>query len=358
MKILLLGEFSGFHLNLAKGLRHFGHEVFFAADGDGTRNFKTDLSINTNTLNLKTLVKDLMHPINEIEKFKGYDVVQIISPTIFNKKVPFYNNILLRYLKKHNKKMFLIIAGSSYRYYEASFGLQYSPCTGCTQYDKKSGCSQIKPYVKLITKDVESFVDGIIPLAYEYHNAYKEHPKTRDIISYPIDIDKLKYEENKLSNGVITFFHGLNEGRSGFKGTHMIKEAMENVKAKFPSDIDILFAGNLAFEEYTKVITKTNVVIDQSNSFCLAMNALNSMAMGKVVMGGAEPIAYKYLGENVKNPAFNILPDVKQIEKTMIDILDKKEEIPSMGLASRKFVEQYFNYKNIAEAYLNTWSEE
>lgn len=355
MKILLLGEFSGVHLNLAKGLKFCGHEVLFAADGDGYRNFKSDISINTNALNFKTLLKDFMHPINEIENFKGYDVVQLISPFIFNKKIPFYNNIFLKYLKKHNKKIYLISAGSSYRYYEASFNLKYSPCTGCIQYDKKSGCPQIKPYTKLITKDVENFVDGIIPLAYEYYNAYKQHPKNKNIISYPIDTDKLKYEENKLSNGVVTFFHGLNESRSGFKGTRLIKEAMENVKARYPSDIDIAFAGNLSFDEYTKLLTKTNVVIDQSNSYCLAMNALNSMAMGKVVMGGVEPVAYEYLGQDVKIPAFNILPDEKNIEKVMVDIIDKKNEITSIGLASRIFVEEYFNYKIIAEKFITTW---
>lgn len=355
MKILLLGEFSGVHLNLSKGLKYLGHEVLFAADGDGHRNFKSDIFINTNALNLKTLVKDFWHPINNIENFKGYDVVQLISPFIFNKKIPFYNNIFLRHLKKHNKKIYLISAGSSYKYYEANALLKYSPCTGCVQYDKKHGCPHTKLYTKSITKDVENFVDGIIPLAYDYYNSYKDNSKTKNIISYPIDIDKLKYEENKLSNGVITFFHGLHGTRSGFKGTRLIQEAMENVKARYPSDIDIAFEGNLSFEEYTKLLIKTNVVIDQSNSYCLAMNALNSMAMGKVVMGGAEPVAYEYLGQNVSIPAINILPDVKNIENVMINIIERKHEIKSIGLASRKFVEEYFNYKIIAQKFIQAW---
>ncbi len=356
MKILLLGEFSGVHLNLAKGLRYLGHEVLFAADGDGYRNFKSDISINTNALNLNTLVKDFMHPINNAGNFKGFDVVQLISPFIFNKKIPFYNNIFLKYLKKHNKNFFLINAGCGYKYKEGNLKLLYSPCSGCLKIDKNlSGCPYVKPYTKYIAKDVEDFVDGIIPLAYEYHNAYLNNSKNKSIISYPIDTDKLKYQENKLTNGVITFFHGLNESRLGFKGTHLIKEAMENVKAKYPSDIDIAFAGNLSFEEYTKLLSKTNIVIDQSNSYCMAMNALNSMAMGKVLMGGAEPVAYEYLGQNIKIPAFNILPDVKNIEKIMIEIIDRKNEITPIGLASRTFVEEHFNYIKVAEKFIATW---
>jgi glycosyltransferase involved in cell wall biosynthesis len=166
----------------------------------------------------------------------------------------------------------------------------------------------------------------------------------------------LVYKENRVINGTVTFFHGLNESRVGFKGTNLIKEAMENVKARYPSDVNITFGGNLSFEEYTNLLSTTNIVIDQSSSYCLAMNALNSMAMGRVVMGGAEPIAYEYLGSDFTIPAFNILPDVKDIESKMIQIIDRKSEIPSIGLASRRFVENYFNYKQVASQFINTWS--
>ena len=35
MKILLLGEYSGLHLNLRDGLRELGHDVVLASAGDG-----------------------------------------------------------------------------------------------------------------------------------------------------------------------------------------------------------------------------------------------------------------------------------------------------------------------------------
>ncbi len=356
MRILLLGEYSGVHTNLAKGLRALGHEVLLAADGDGYRSFESDILINTNTFRLKTLKQDFMNPINQIDRFKGYDVVQLISPFIFNKKIPFYNNIFLRHLKKHNKKIFLISAGCGYKYSEGNQSLQYSPCKGCLEIDKENGgCPYQKTYTKYVAKDVEGFVEGIIPLAYEYHHAYVDNHKTRNIISYPIDTDKLKYQENIVRDGVINFFHGLNKLRSGFKGSVLIKQAMENVKARYPSDINIIFAGNLPFEDYTAIITKTNVVIDQSSSYCLAMNALNSMAMGKVVMGGAEPIAYDYLGNDISIPAINIKPELKDIENKIIQVIDRKSEIPAIGLASRKFVENNFNYKDVTNNFLASW---
>ena len=39
MKILLMGEFSGFYLNLKQGLQELGAEVTLAANGDGWKLF-------------------------------------------------------------------------------------------------------------------------------------------------------------------------------------------------------------------------------------------------------------------------------------------------------------------------------
>ena len=45
MKILLVGEFSGVHNNLKKGLIELGHDVILAADGDGFKSFGYDLRL-------------------------------------------------------------------------------------------------------------------------------------------------------------------------------------------------------------------------------------------------------------------------------------------------------------------------
>ena len=42
MDIVLIGEFSGLHLNLKEGLQQLGINVLLVANGDGWKNFESD----------------------------------------------------------------------------------------------------------------------------------------------------------------------------------------------------------------------------------------------------------------------------------------------------------------------------
>ena len=80
MKILLLGEFSGLHWNLAEGLRALGHDVCVASDGCGWRNYPRDIALDRPTDSLRDGICCLLRILRHLPGFRGYDVVQIISP--------------------------------------------------------------------------------------------------------------------------------------------------------------------------------------------------------------------------------------------------------------------------------------
>ncbi len=80
MKILLLGEFSGLHWNLAEGLRALGHDVCVASDGCGWRNYPRDIALDRPTDSLRDGICCLLRILRHWPGFRGYDVVQIISP--------------------------------------------------------------------------------------------------------------------------------------------------------------------------------------------------------------------------------------------------------------------------------------
>ena len=48
MKILLLGEFSGFNKNLKDGLLKLGHECQVAGIKDGFKNIPVDINLDSN----------------------------------------------------------------------------------------------------------------------------------------------------------------------------------------------------------------------------------------------------------------------------------------------------------------------
>ena len=118
MKILLLGDYSNVHATLAVGLRKLGHIVTVASDGDGWKNYPRDIDLSRPRNSLWSDIKYLLKLIRTFRKFKGYDVVQLINPIFLPLKAeriwPFY-----RYLKRHNKSIFLGAYGMDYYWVEA-----------------------------------------------------------------------------------------------------------------------------------------------------------------------------------------------------------------------------------------------
>ena len=122
---------------------------------------------------------------------------------------------------------------------------------------------------------------------------------------------------------------------------------LENVKMKKVNEKQL--------NEYMKVVERTNVIVDDANSYSIAMNGLFSLLKGKIIMGGAEPIANEEYGYEY-NPVFNICPDVNQICDVIKDIISRKDEIEDLGLKGRKFVEQYHDYIDIAQQYVDIFN--
>ena len=80
MKILLIGEYSNLHWTLAKGLKALGHKVVVASDGCGWQNNYRDIDISLKGDSYYNKIKYRIDILRNIHKFKGYDVVQVISP--------------------------------------------------------------------------------------------------------------------------------------------------------------------------------------------------------------------------------------------------------------------------------------
>ena len=148
----------------------------------------------------------------------------------------------------------------------------------------------------------------------------------------------------------IVFFHGIST-RPQAKGTPLIKEAFARMEKRYGDVAEFICAGGFPFDEYMKLISRINVILDDTNSYSIAMNGLFSMAKGKVVMGGAEPEGNKELSIEGVNPVFNLKHDVDQICAQIEYIIQNKHRIEEWGRASRLFVEKYYNYLDIAKEY-------
>lgn len=351
MKILLLGEYSGLHNNLKAGLQEFGHDVTLAASGDGFKSFPADIKFDSLKKGMIGKIERNLSYFFNLNKMVGYDIVQVINPIVFNPRFGI-NKFLLNYIIKNNNIVSLLGAGCDAFYWQkARKQLEYGPFDDNLKYDYKTienplydGLDSLNWNISLANR-----VDHIIPIMYEYEIGYKNFPNLRKCIPIPMNINKINYQPNVVE-GKLKVFHGLN--RYGFKGTRIVEEAFESLKENI--ELDLKIEGNMPINDYLLLMEKTNIIVDQVYSYSAGMNAIYALAMGKIVLGGAEPESLEALGIK-STPILNIKPSSTSIASMVEYLLDNKKDIPEKGYEARKFVEENHDYIRVAEKYMNTW---
>ena len=358
MKILLFGEYSGLFNCLRDGLVEAGHEVFRASNGDGRRNYPADFNwyVDRKKYGKVGQLVEIGRILNNRKLLRGYDVVMLISPNIFSRHISFVRPIY-DYLFNNNEKVFLSGAGLttlSFKYWYDSDSKYHNYVEGEFR-DIPSLKNSINNQL-LIDWElyVRERIRGYIPIWYEYAEPFRTYKNSLPTIRIPINYSKHEYRTNTVKDKIV-FFASISP-RSNAKGFPYIKAAFDKMKQKYNDVAEFVAAGGLPFNEYMELISKTNVILDDANSYSIAMNGLFSLAKGKIVMGGAEPIANKELGLEW-NPVYNLCPDVDQICSCIEDVIKKKDQIEEMGLKGRQFVEQYHVYRDIAKQYIKVFEE-
>lgn len=354
MRILLLGEYSGFYKNLKEGLIDLGHYVDILTTGDGYKKIvNSDLYIPSSNNGFVRKIRKILYPFLKIKSLYDYDVVQLIDHNIFGGLKYNYNYKLLKRIRKQSKKMFLSSCGTNYFVYNIREKLEYNYIDATIKYDRKN----INPFVKYnyIKNNIQvaNLVDGVIPISYTYKLAYKDNSNLLETIPLPININKIKYVPQNFHNNKIFIFHGIS--REGFKGTKFIKLALEKLKSNYPNDVEIVIDGKMPLDKYLDILSKTNIVVDQALSYEYGMNAMYSMAMGKVVLSGNEPECQEEFNRS-DIPVINIKPDVDDIYHKLEKLVLNKDEIIKIGKKSREFVEDFHSHTKVAKQYIDVWN--
>lgn len=358
MKILLFGEYSGLFNCLKHGLQALGHEVFLASEGNGYKNYPSDFRWDSNLQPKLGKAKTFYYAANiwlHKDLLKGYDVVYIISPDEISRfkwlNAPIYN-----YLIRHNKKVYLCGAGMT----PTVFDYWYESDTKYKSYMEGYFWNGAHPKyyhnysLKSWEDELIKKIDGYIPIWYEYAQPFRQYDTLKDTIRIPINLDQFEYKRNRPEDKIV-FFHGVTRECKGTR--RFIKPAFEKMQKIYGDKAEFICAGGLPFDEYMRVIDRANVIVDDANSFSIAMNGLFSLLKGKLVVGGAEPEGNKELGY-LDSPVFNINPNIDNICEVLASIIDRRNEIEDLGYAGRKFVEKYHNSLDIAQQYVDLWESD
>lgn len=350
MKILLIGEYSGLHGDLAAGLIENGHEVTFVGYKDTFKNHWVQINVDSNMPGLFGKIVRRFRAFVTTYKLKGYDVVQVINPWAFGHYFPY--RIVYRRLKRNNGKLFFLAAGiDSYYWKYANSVMRYSPINDMKVLDKGNNNSFMNTRSAMHFNDwCLSISDGFIPVAYDFEVCYQNHPKLLDRIPMPINLTKIKNVGVSQEDNY-KIFHGLN--RKGFKGTKHVEKAFEFINSAYGELVSTSIQGRLSFDAYADVLRNADIVIDQTSSYGFGMNALYAMALGKVVLGGSESESNTIYSH--PNPAINILPDHKDIIAKIEMLIKDKKQLATIGRRSRSFVESEHDYRMIANKYVKAW---
>jgi hypothetical protein len=352
MKICLVGEFSNVHRYLRDGVRELGYAATTASHGDFFKAIPADILMAPTTPGLASRLRAYVWlPLRNAPQMTGYDVIQFINPQCFAPHLHF-NSILMTYLRYRNKRAFVIASGEDARYWKHYADFRYNPVDDYLKFDAPGRKIKWKRWDWIAwSEHVFRTADGIIPLGYEFGLSYEREKNCRKPIPLPVNLAEASFSE-LTPRGKIVFFHGLN--RLGHKGTRYIDAAMAKLTAKYPNDVTYVRAGNMPFFEYQKLLASAHVVVDQTSMYHYGMNAAIAMAMGKVVLSGAEPEAMKWHGF-LEPPVMNITPDPEQIFQTASLLLEDRTALVVRGAAGRAFAEKYHDHVKVASRFLAEW---
>ena len=363
MKILLIGEYSNVHWTLAEGLRLAGHDVCVVSNGDFWKNYRRDISLVRKYTKLGG-ISYLLRVYSLLPIMRGYDVVQLINPMFLELKAeriaPIY-----RYLKRHNRKVFL-----------GAFGMDAYWVEACTRTPRTFRYSDFNIGEKAVSNDytreqaadwqgtpkaelshaIAKDCNGIIAGMYEYHTAYKaEHAGKLTYIPFPIHLQGMTskpYSPERRTR----FFIGIQKERSIYKGTDIMLRALERIASERPDECEILRAENVPFEQYSRMVDECDVLLDQLYGYSPGMNALLAMSKGKIVVGGAEEECYDILGEQELRPMVNVTPDEENVYSQLKWLLDNRQQIAKMQNDSLEFIRKHHTPEKIALEYIEFWN--
>jgi glycosyltransferase involved in cell wall biosynthesis len=381
MRVLLIGEFSRLHNSLKEGLEKNGHEVLLAGTKDYFKNFPVDVSLDNKLFTNKVTLffAKVAHKLFKVdlaglerafifwcnfEKFKGFDVVQLIHENAI-KTPPKTEVKLLKKLKKHNQKLFLLSCGADSICMKYAFDKKFKYSILTPLFENWESAEYQKKYIhsfRFFTKEYQVLsnylrenVNGIIASDMDYHIPLVGHDKYLGLVPNAINIEKIIPHFFK-DNGKIKIFHGINNVASIQKGNGYFEEALSIIKEKHHELVEITTVRSVPYKQYIEMYNDCHILMDQAFGYDQGYNGLEAMAKGKVVFTGAEQEFLEYYNLEKNTVCINALPNVESLVAELENLILNPEKIAEISKNARRFIEEKHNYLNIADQYVNVWN--
>lgn len=345
------------HWTLAQGLRAKGHEAFVAGSGDGFKAIRFDRLLAIEGGGPWKSLRRKWRTFSSLPLYSGYDVVQLINPFVFGKKG--YNEWYVKQLKKRNGKVVLTAAGDDPVVAARALcgGMRYSFFHAALACDFRS--REYKDVSRMLNQAyvlrnlrILDIVDALMPFAYEYTLGYADNPKCTPVLPYPLDPAVVRPLVARAPDAPFSVFHGTSRGV--FKGSAIIAEGMRLAKERYGDALSIIIAERMPYDQYVRALDNADMLMDQCNSYCYAMNALIGMGIHKIVGSGSEPEALAVLGlTQAECPVVNLLPKPEQIADAIGSFVGQRDRITAEQVRSHAYVLRHHSLDTVTSRYLS-----
>ena len=103
------------------------------------------------------------------------------------------------------------------------------------------------------------------------------------------------------------------------------------------------------------MLNSSDLLLDQLYAYTPAMNALQAMSQGLVVVGGGEPENYEILGEKELRPIINVLPSYESVFEQLERVVLHPELVPELKRQSVEYIKRHHDYLTVARRYVDLY---
>lgn len=364
MKVLIVGEFSGFAKHLKNGFKKLGHQVTIVMTPDSFKKFKGESDDILYGYNLSLFGKPirgtalLLNPFRALrircQLRKQYeknppDIIIVINYSFIT--TSFFNSgtslgFVQTQLKRGSKLIMLCCGG------DPSFTYTYPELLKKWGHEDRLENLHDNRYSWLLQN-----THTIIPMAISYYEAvinyanfeYYDITKVEHSIPPPMTVDK-DFCFKSCKGKKIVIFHGIVRPKE--KGTPFIQEAMERLAEEMPDKVECVCKGGLPYDEYIKLFNNVDILVDQTYGRGFGMQSLIGAMKGKCVLVSNTEDNIKDMGFD-SSPFVFIEPDSEQIYQTLKELVKDPERIDMIKKDSRRFVEENCEASIIAKRYIH-----
>lgn len=355
MNVLLVNEASGVHRNLKLGLQELGvsvshrvnSELVGRSDYDGVFARRRSGVIGGIARNIEPLLK--------IASLKKYDVISLCNTiTAVHGMYAKYMDLPI-FRRKAKVLSHYAIGCDEIGIVRRGAPLEYKPCKTCLESGDSLSrdCENLmNPRYERSVEMVSKYFDFGASAVMEYDHAsraFEGKPFRR--IPFPVRTDHIPFVPAK-SGPLVRIIH--TPTRRGFKGTDRVLKAIEILALK-RKDFEFKIVEGLQYEDYLAAIRESDIVVDQVYSQSCGINAIEMLAMGKIVLTGSTEAARSYFGLS-EHPAFNAHPDPEVLANALSDLLDSRGEFSAWSERGRSFVKEFHDPVRVARMFLDSWT--